>query len=611
MEALDNTTIESAAITKLKDLLIQTCRVVPNIQENNTIPSWDGELYVYNGKSRDKGNLLGRIPVQVKGTVVKSYKKSFSVSIKDLQNYLKDNGVIFYVIKLTNFRNYRIYSKPLLPFDIERILKSATGQDTVSIKMNLIDNNNPDLVYEELVEFIVNRNMHRRLPEINSLYDLSISNIPVEGIGISVPALALNPTRDVYDTILGKEVFVYAKLRDINMQIVVDKITPNQVSQKIDESVYINGEPVSYGFSIGKQLGGQIFLELCEGLTLLVGQKDFSTQVNYKSTGSLKQQLTALKIFKAFLEGQSITIGAHKLLYKDCGLDDGSDVSEFYKRYEFLTQIQKVLDILHVKKDLDLNALTSRDEEKLKYLIDAFLYQKPVPITLPNHSLLGTMVIGNLKVIMYSKYIESTGKSKLHDIASLTNVTLSPKGSTEQSPCSIYVMFSHNALSTIDNMDLGIIEESILNTPLSQLYQNRIIIFILELLKFYDRQNEKDFDILDAVINLSTYIKNHSNDMDTQITCELNSLQANKRRRVLTFDENSYLIELKSYSKIPYTCLAASILLESFKEAEYIYSKFSQKEISDFQTYPITNLWPGHEEKFNDYPYDCLFIDNM
>ena len=104
--------IELASINKLKDAVLRTEIIEPEIHENDKTPSWDGELRLYKSReSFSKNRLVGRIPVQVKGTWVERFQKSrasFQFNVSDLQNYLTDGGVMFFLVQIKSYDAYKI-----------------------------------------------------------------------------------------------------------------------------------------------------------------------------------------------------------------------------------------------------------------------------------------------------------------------------------------------------------------------------------------------------------------------------------------------------------------------------------------------------------------------
>lgn len=343
---MNSNTIELSSITKLKDALARTCRVLPNIPENNTIPSWDGELYVYRSDDFSKDNLWGRVPIQVKGTCVDRYTSSFPVSTKDLRNYQNDGGVIFYVVKLKNFDNYRIYFSALLPFDLSRLLKSANGRSTISIQMDALDTQDPDSTYQTLIEFIENKRRHIQLPGITSTVDLYSSNIPVKGLTASIPYIDASQN-DPFTKILGKEVYIYAKLQG-DITCVVDKIRPGHISQRIDSVLKIDGQPIPCKVSIGVKIGGVHTLQFGESICLEYSEGNCI--LTYHAPSSLKAQLTSMYIINSFLERKPILLDDHEFVYDGFTLSGICAVDDFKKSFVICRIYRKCLSCCTLKR---------------------------------------------------------------------------------------------------------------------------------------------------------------------------------------------------------------------------------------------------------------------
>ena len=112
-------------------------------------------------------------------------------------------------------------------------------------------------------------------------------------------------------------------------------------------------------------------------------------------------------------------------------------------------------------------------------------------------------------------------------------------------------------------------------------YQNDIYWY------YYDQN--KNAEILDICLELLSFVGKDPDIPKEIIT--INCLQTEKRRRALTAEEKKYLFTLKkSEGNISYQ-FAASILLESFQEADLIYEQMGEEERKLFDGYPIENLW--------------------
>lgn len=75
-ELVNTEWVERIAVNRLESALLSTGLVVPTIPTGDKAPSWDGEISLYSSQtSFPKRKLVGRIPVQVKGTHVRMLQK--------------------------------------------------------------------------------------------------------------------------------------------------------------------------------------------------------------------------------------------------------------------------------------------------------------------------------------------------------------------------------------------------------------------------------------------------------------------------------------------------------------------------------------------------------
>ena len=65
---MKNKRIEETAINALKTVLLRCETLDSFIGSNDKTPSWDGSVFVYRNESQKNDNLIGRVPIQVKGT---------------------------------------------------------------------------------------------------------------------------------------------------------------------------------------------------------------------------------------------------------------------------------------------------------------------------------------------------------------------------------------------------------------------------------------------------------------------------------------------------------------------------------------------------------------
>jgi hypothetical protein len=116
--------VEAKSIAALINFLSESDIITHNLSKNDKTPSWDGIIFIHSDKKKNKENLQ-KIPIQIKGKTVdklSEQKRNFRISINDLQNYYNDNGILYFVIEVTNNGYTRIYHRFLLPSKIKQIL---------------------------------------------------------------------------------------------------------------------------------------------------------------------------------------------------------------------------------------------------------------------------------------------------------------------------------------------------------------------------------------------------------------------------------------------------------------------------------------------------------
>lgn len=87
----------------IKTEIRKSKRMFLYIDDDDKTPSWDGNIFLYSDSSGEKSNLLGKIPIQVKGHKVTSFphgKMKYRAEVADLRNYYNDKGILYFVVCL-------------------------------------------------------------------------------------------------------------------------------------------------------------------------------------------------------------------------------------------------------------------------------------------------------------------------------------------------------------------------------------------------------------------------------------------------------------------------------------------------------------------------------
>ena len=170
---------ESIAITAIINEVNQFDNIQESLKKKDKEPVWDGELTLYQAQSNKSNEIMGRIPVQVKGIGQDIDKKEgtldYRVKISDIENYKKDKkGAIFFVVEVFENRETAIYYKTFDLETIDDILKSiTTKQITKKFQFKRLEKNQ---LVSICIDFIDKLNIYESIVPIKKVevYDKKI-----------------------------------------------------------------------------------------------------------------------------------------------------------------------------------------------------------------------------------------------------------------------------------------------------------------------------------------------------------------------------------------------------------------------------------------------------
>lgn len=160
---------ESIAITALINEINKYDNLQEDLQKRDKIPVWDGKIEIYKSDSSKTTEIIGEIPVQVKGTDSKKQQGNtyYDVKISDIQTYQKTNrGTIYFVIEIDKDRNTKIYYKIFDLKTIEQILETTKNQKTKRLKFTPLKNNELITI---CIEFINQQKIYKQIKKISEI----------------------------------------------------------------------------------------------------------------------------------------------------------------------------------------------------------------------------------------------------------------------------------------------------------------------------------------------------------------------------------------------------------------------------------------------------------
>lgn len=554
-----------------------------DIHMNDKTVSWDGNIiYFKNKKPTVTGNEF-LIPVQVKGKEYKTLpdknRISFSVETVDLKNYLKNEGIIFFVIAIEKC-SYRtkMFAKILLPIDLVGIMNNKEEQGSITIHLNYIETVKE---LEEICSFFnENRpkqsyiNIQNFNPKSEDMSEFTVSILPSK---YRNPAIAIVKNRMKY---------LYLKKGNLEIPLVATDFitsTEGKIKIKIDEEV--NQEyTVKRIFSAAST-------------TLLIGEV---VEVNYlENEGQIKiscrdcsninfqNAYEIAKMIVAFFIGQKIIIENLQLDESNVNQIKSSFSKEFVEYYKQVIKVGNMLDDLKISKSLFTTKEILDAENVLHFLKMALLDNQIV--TLPVHNAncgIVNQIVGK-KILILEYEIVQENRYIVRDYMR-DGKRISLFGETID-----YEQILLNNYFALLNNDVGVVifdEQSLLDA-MSKIMVAEVPYLINLFLKFLEAYDKgKKRRMLMIAEKLFNILEEKATSDDELLI--INKFQIIARKRKLKENEIEEILPIK-YSA---NCLArccACILLGQKMEFEMHLKKLSEQEKVELHSWPIMSLLPS------------------
>lgn len=144
---MNSSKIEELAITFLKEIFLRSDFIKTSFAEGDKKPLVDGDISIYQDKSGRNEDLIGTIPVQIKGKTVKNISPkgpSFALKKGYLEGLKNIGGVLLLVVfaEKSNPTNRKAFYAHLFPFQIENLLREMMkhGQKQKNIPLKELPN---------------------------------------------------------------------------------------------------------------------------------------------------------------------------------------------------------------------------------------------------------------------------------------------------------------------------------------------------------------------------------------------------------------------------------------------------------------------------------------
>ena len=591
MPSVNTKRIEEAATTALKAALLRCPILDSYIDSNDKTPSWDGTVFVYKSEETRKDNLAGRVPIQIKGTekVIVSDTASFSCSVADLKNYYKDGGCVFFLISIDlNSGNSRIFYKTMLVVDLDKIIKGSGKQKTITIHLNLFPSeaNEISSIFMQFTD-----NVHKQMgfigKDIPTFESLEANGAEITSLTFTASGIGLT-WNDLPKFLSTHDFYLYAKVKGLNIDVPIDKVTKAIVSKPVNGEVRVKGRRFFPAYRVMYENGKPI-IRIGKGISISIMAEDNLITVHTDKPDTLSDFIIETEFFLELAEQGELTLNGVTLPLNGASL---SDLQERKRTLEYCKDVKKMLDYLGVTEELCLKDLSENDKKNLRNFTGAVLYNRKIGFpNIEEEQVYGAFKIANLVIWIWANRHSDGMYSidsffKLHQIALFTEDDVDLKKPIQTSQ---FVLLDKKGLVHISNMDYERVYSDISQTPPSPEYCTKVNFLVLDMIGAYDEQTEHNDRLLDLAEKICDWLRNIESMIDPEILL-LNKLQITKRRRTLSVSEIVDLAKLTESNYPPAIRCGAYLLMDADKEAQKCFDEFPPIAQEEFLKYPICHF---------------------
>lgn len=590
--------IELMAVNYLKLAIARNDYLVPHINDGDREPSWDGDIEVYRkpGNVHAKGDLVLKVPIQVKGHAVPQIPRkqtiSYSIETSDLRNYLNAGGTMFFVVYVDETgTNHRIFYTSLLPYDLKKTLDKYGEQKTRSMPLIAFPQEN-----DSIANVLLNcaRDMKKQRPAITAdivTCDALIQAgyVPELSFGyMQVPAEGTVPFEYMFD----HSVYLYAKLPH-GIELPVEKMEQVDAAfTEIEAPVSVNGQVFYNRYRV---MYKRDCTELCFGRSskFVHYHSHERSKFTFNLAGTLSERITDEAFILEVLEAGGFEVASVRLPLKDIPPEalQQFDVPRKREHLKWLRCVKETLDKLSVNVELDCTNLPNADEGRLHMLKQSVLDGKPITLReVPNR--LCRFTVGNLSIIAYLQAVDEK-----HDLYLIRDFNHAPIAITAEDsngkmvPSSLYVILKRDVLLECSNIDYQEMIKQIKQVSLSEVFSTQATNLLLEMLAAYDESKDKRKDIITAANELAEWLRNEDSFCSADLKL-INHLQTIRRIRELSAVEHGQLIDLIERGRAveERVYVGAYLLLGQQDAAKMHFSRMESDEQGHILRYPISRF---------------------
>lgn len=585
----DSTQIEQLAAAHIVVLFSSCKKICPRINIGDKEPLWDGSLFLYDSEEHNNTTLHGRVSCQVKGKELATEpgRVSFYLTKEELANYLRDGGVLFFVVHINNPEKPSYWAK-LTPLKLRQCLKKLEerGNKGKSVDFTRLPQ---DLAKceAEAFEFYHHCQLQKAPP-------VSVDQIVKPGSRFRIFGVYQERIHPIIALSKGFHYLYTCDENDNVTNVVGDSEFSFKMSRDVDDRILIGEKEFLVPVKLFVEDGASR-LEVGDFMKVdLIAPEGQERKVAYSAdeVKGVRKRSLALQVLLALDASSEISFPAlsASLSCEAVHIPDEKKAA-IQGELRNVLRVVSLLDRLHISSDIDLDSLSKKDMAELNTLYQAIMENKMVNPNLSGQDIWMTNInIDKLKILVW--LIKAAKGYYVRDFFAPfeKDITASDSESGKRYSISRFSILGVEEYMSVSNIDWSLIpsdfKEMRVDVPVVSHHINQDL---LNLLTAYDKCGREE--ILDAALRLSNWHIEAAKDMPEAIIYRINNLQILKRKRQLSEEE---LQEITRYAEAPgaspelkYCC---DLLLNDQRRAKLHFESLSKDQQVLYNSLPISHF---------------------
>lgn len=600
--ALDTKTIETLAVSAVRDSIVLSNYLDQFIPDNDKEPFWDGGVYIYKNKDHTKENFKGRMPVQVKGKVCDDHSQdeiSYQIKTTDLRAYLADGGAVYFVVYIgSKGLRKKIYYVELAPVRIRVILHAAKNQKSKAVKLKAFPND-----ADKKATIFINCLQHCKMQaSFSNAHLFSVEELRSKGVleNLTIPITGIEIQKEPQKALFNNDVYIYANIKGNAIPQPLEMIPRDiHTHEEISTNVSIEGKSFFDKVHIirnkeeTKYIFGQSF-------SIISKNNNTGTRMQYKNADDVKVIAKDLDFMLSYIRAGYFEINDVKFPFEYESIDNKNfNIEQQNIILDFAKKATAVLEAFGCEKKLLLSSLKEDEWRNIYRLYSAIIEKKTVDGLKDDLPFISFMKIGNLNfLIVLHKVKGELGTYRIENFFGANIIAAYDGKNGEKIPISPYYILKPDDWIKADNVKWELLLPSFQSLNEHDETFEMANAFLLDLIKVYDMCGNDN--VLKTAKDFSEWIETKSDGKFPKNIATLNSLQVIKRMRKLNTDEKQLLRNIITGEDVPFaTMVGAYLLLDQKDFAEIYFDKMESKEKEIFIKYPIYHFWENAENETN------------